>query len=373
MAIIRLTMSTLKRTPLYGLQAEAGARFVEFAGWELPVQFAGVKAEHHAVRQQVGMFDVSHMGEVRIRGPQAAAAVQRMITQDAERLHAGRALYTVMCQPDGGIVDDFIVYRESHESYFICVNAARRDRDVEHMQKAAADFDCSVEDISEHWAQIAVQGPRAITLVEALTDIDVAGLRPFRFSDGVVADVADVRVARTGYTGEDGVELYVASGRAPELWRALQNQGEAHGLVPCGLAARDTLRLEAGLLLYGNDIDEAHNPIEAGIGWVVKLDAGEFIGREALRRVKEVGPERKLVGLKMRARGIPRAGYRVVRSGEEIGVVTSGTHSPTLGEPIGLAYVPADCAAVGTSIDILIRGKAVAAEVVPTPFYKREA
>lgn len=368
-------MTMAKRTPFYQIQAERGARFIDFGGWELPVQYKGLIAEHQAVRQRVGLFDVSHMGEIVVDGPEATAALQLIVTNDAAKLVPGKALYTVMCREDGGIVDDLIVYRESSDRYFLCVNASRRDEDWQHIAAEAARFDCTVSDVSDDYAQLALQGPRAKAIMEELCTPEVAGLGSFAWADARVADIEGVRVARTGYTGEHGYELYCRSDLGPALWRAIEAVGAKHELALCGLGARDTLRLEAKLPLYGNDISLEHNPLEAGLGWVVKWQKGEFIGRSALAELKEHGLRRAWVGFKMKERGIPRHGYPIVRPGsdERIGEVTSGTHSPTLGEPIGLGYVPSELSAVATEIAVEIRGKPVLAEIVPTPFYKSEA
>jgi aminomethyltransferase len=365
-------MEGLRRTPLYGVQAERGARFVPFAGWEMAVQFTGVIAEHEAVRKRVGMFDVSHMGEVTIRGKDALAAVQYLITNDASKLSAGKALYTVMCKESGGIIDDLIVYREAADSFFICINAGRRDVDFPHMQKTLARFDCQVVNRSDDYAQLAVQGPKALAVLGELTRVDVATMPSFTFTDATVGGVNDVRIARTGYTGEDGAELYVTPAGAEPLWRAIEKAGEKHGLAACGLGCRDTLRLEMKYPLFGNDIDEEHTPLEAGLGWVVKLDKPDFLGKAALALQKKQGVKQKLVGFTMQGRGIPRQGYVLRHGGKDVGVVTSGTHSPSLKEPIGVGYVPTALAELGSRIDVVIRDIAVPAIVVKTPFYKRE-
>ena len=366
--------TTLKRTPLYHVQHAHGGRFVPFAGWEMPVQFAGVMLEHTAVRQRAGLFDVSHMGEIVVAGPQALAALQAICTNDLATLVAGRALYTVMCTPDGGIIDDLIVYCEQPRSrYFLCVNASRRDDDLAHIVLHAKPFDCTVEDVSDTYAQLALQGPAALSILAAVCPAAVASLPAFAWADTSIAGLAAgdmVRVARTGYTGEHGYELYCSNTAAEPLWQALEAAGQAHGLVPCGLGARDTLRLEMKYPLYGNDIDLAHNPLEAGLGWVVKFNKGDFCGRDALLATKQQGCTRRWVGLKMTERGIARPGYPIVAAGKEVGMVTSGTHSPTLGEPIACGYVPQDLAAVGTPVSILIRDKPVAAVVAKTPFYR---
>ncbi len=366
-------MNATRRTPFYSIQEARGARFVPFAGFELPVQYAGVVAEHQAVRSAAGLFDVSHMGEVVIEGPEAESAVQWLVTNDVAKLSDGKALYTVMCREDGGIVDDLIVYRQAHDSYFLCINGACRAGDVAHIQSQAGRFNCRVTDTSDAWAQVAVQGPHAEAILSRLTALPLAAIAPFGFADGEVAGCRGVRVARTGYTGEPGFELYIPVKPAAQLWVALEEAGLSQGLALCGLGARDTLRLEMKYPLYGSDIDLQHNPLEAGLGWVVKLNKGEFSGRAALQAVKSQGPARKWVGFKMLGRGIPRPGYPIHAGGAPVGVVTSGTHSPSLGEPIGCGYVPTALAALGSEFEVIIRERPVAARVVETPFYKREA
>ncbi|HLU67097.1 MAG TPA: glycine cleavage system aminomethyltransferase GcvT [Kofleriaceae bacterium] len=368
--------TSLKRTPLHALHVSRGAKMVEFGGWEMPLQYTGIVAEHRTVRSAAGAFDVSHMGEVSLRGAGAAGAVQRLITGDVGKLSDGAALYTVMCYPDGGIVDDCIVYRRAADDYMIVVNASNTDKDLawirEHTSGAA-----EVVDESEETGLIAVQGPRAVALVDRLADADLAAVGRFRFARSAVAGVPCM-AARTGYTGEDGFELACPADRAAELWTALLTEGEADGLQPIGLGARDTLRLEARLSLYGNDIDRTTSPLEAGLGWVVAFDAGDFIGKEALLRQKAEGVRRRLIGFRIDGRGIARHGYSIVdrslEGGPEaqvIGQVTSGTTGITVGGAIGLGYVPVDRAAPGTRITIDCRGKDVTAEVVKGPFYRR--
>lgn len=353
------------------MQAALGARFVPFAGYEMPVQFAGLMAEHQAVRTAAGVFDVSHMGEVIVEGPEALAAMQWLVTNDVAKLTDGRALYTVMCVASGGIVDDLIIYRESETRYFICINASRRADDVAHMKQELARFEVTVTDVSDDYGQLAIQGPKADDIVASMTTANVRDMAPFTWLDATVGGVP-VRVARTGYTGESGYEVYVKPKDAQVFWDALMKAGEPHGLKPAGLGSRDTLRLEMKYALYGNDIDLEHTPLEAGLGWVVKLEKGDFQGRAALVRQKEQGIARKLVGFTMKDRGIPRQGYVIRHDGQDVGVVTSGTHSPSLNEPIGVAYVPANLAAVGSTFDVVIRDRAVPAVVAKTPFYKRE-
>ncbi len=365
----------LKETPLHQRHAALGARFVPFAGWQMPVQYAGVVSEHHAVRTAAGLFDVSHMGEFRCEGPDAQALLQYALTNNIDKLKPQEALYTAMCQADGGIVDDLIVYKESAHSFFIVVNASRIESDFVHLEALLkqGNHNATLHNISADFVLLALQGPNAFTILdEVCTEgAQIAAAKPFTFMDTIVAGADNVRVARTGYTGEPGVELYIPVCHAETVFDALMQKGTAHGLVPVGLGARDTLRLEMNYALYGNDIDLEHNPIEAGLGWVVKFKSGDFVGRDVLLKIKEEGPSKRLVGLKMRGRGIARQGYAVTCKGEVVGVVTSGTHSPSLSEPIALAYVPQGLSAPGSSIDILIRGRAVAAEVVRTPFYHK--
>ncbi len=354
-----------RRTPLYEKHREAGARFVSFGGWEMPVQYVGIQQEHDAVRQRAGLFDVSHMGEVDVRGPGAIAAVNRLITNDLETIADGQALYTAMCRPDGGIVDDLIVYRFGRDRVFICVNAANREKDFAwitgHLEGAEA------HDRSDDYAQIAIQGPAAAAMLQAITSVDLGPIGRMRFVEGDVAGSRAI-IARTGYTGEDGFELYVAPHAAPTIWDALV----AQGAQPCGLGARDTLRLEFKLALYGNDIDDGTTPLEAGLGWVVKLDKPDFIGKSALVEQKAKGVPRRLVGFRMDGKVPARHGYPVVdEGGAVIGQVTSGTRSPSLGTNIGLAYVPTGKHQSGTKIGIEIRGRVETATVVPTPFLKK--
>ena len=363
----------LRRTPLHDLHVAAGAKMVEFGGWHMPLQYRGILAEHRAVRAAVGLFDVSHMGEVAVRRAGAADAVQRLITNDASKLVDGGALYTVLCTPNGGIVDDCIVYRRAADDYLVIVNASNAAKDLawihRHVGTAA-----EVVDESDETALIAVQGPAAVGLCGRVAGADLAAVKRFHFARVTMAGVPCL-AARTGYTGEDGFELACPAEGAAAVWSALLAEGAADGVQPIGLGARDTLRLEARLSLYGNDIDETTTPLEAGLGWVVKLDAGDFIGRDALVRQKAEGVRRTLVGFRIDGRGIARHGYPIVDRALEgdpaIGVVTSGTTGITVGGAIGLGYVPVDRSAPGTEITIDCRGKDVAAHVVKGPFYQR--
>lgn len=357
---------SLKQTPLNAIERELGGKMVDFGGWELPVQFSGILEEHEAVRTKVGIFDVSHMGEVTVKGPQALDLLQKATTNDVSKLEDGRIHYTGLLYPTGGFVDDILIYRNSADDYFVVVNASNTDKDFEWLRQSAEGMDVEVKNVSAAYAQLALQGPEAERLLQPMTDVPLAQMKYYRFGTGKV-DGVDAIVSRTGYTGEDGFEVYVAPQHATQIMRKLVDGGAK----PCGLGARDTLRLEAKMALYGNDIDHTTTPIEADLGWIVKLDKGDFAGRDVLERQKSEGPARKLVGFEMIDRGIARHGYPVVEGGEEIGVVTSGTHSPTLKKAIGLAYLPLDKSAQGSEFSILIRGKETRARVVPTPFYKR--
>ena len=361
----------LKRTPLDAVHRELGARMVPFAGWEMPVQYASIVEEHRNVREAMGLFDLSHMGEVLITGSEALAFARYAVVSDPGALEPGQAQYSMLCAADGGIIDDLIVYR-TDEGYLLVCNASNHDEVVSHLErlKGRGDFDASVEDRSDRTALIAPQGPLAAELLATLTELDLASLRYYRSMRGTVAGV-DCLVARTGYTGEDGFELFCDARRARVLWEALMTAGTPLGLKPCGLGSRDTLRLEAGMPLYGNELGPDVNPYEANLGRVVKLEKGEFMGRAALASVQQTGPQRKLVGLVMRDNAIARHGYPVLVDGREAGSVTSGTASPTLGEKIAMAYLPAAAAAVGEEVQVVVRERPYRAEQVKLPFYKR--
>jgi aminomethyltransferase len=349
---------------------------VEFAGYDMPVQYKGVIDEHRCVRERAGLFDVSHMGEVDLRGPRAMEAVQWLVCGDVAGIGDGQALYTGMLYPNGGFVDDLIVYRHSSEHLFLVINAANKAKDVawiaEQVRHAVGSGATSV-DVSEDYAQIAFQGPRAREIAARVSNVptDSGAVPFFHFTHGQVCGRRTL-MAATGYTGEDGFEFYCAPADARAIWDGLLDAGRSEGVQPCGLGARDTLRLEAKLALYGNDIDDSHTPLEAGLGWIVNWDKGDFCGRAALTEQKEKGIPRKLVGFEVLDRGIPRHGYPVVDEAmKPIGVITSGTQSPTLGKPIALGYVPAALSKLGTPHRVEIRGKAVAMKVIKTPFYKR--
>jgi aminomethyltransferase len=357
------------RTPIYDRHVRANARIVEFAGWEMPVQYAGILAEHEAVRTRAGLFDVSHMGEVVFRGPRALEALQRAFTNDLSKVTDGQAQYGCLCRENGGIVDDVVVYRRSAEDLLVCVNAANRAKDFEWLSAHAGGAD--VKNESDAWGQLAVQGPLAAQLVQRLTRANLSQVKTYRFTQGDVAGIP-CTIARTGYTGEDGFELFCPADRTGALWDALLEAGKPEGLEPAGLGARDSLRLEMAYRLYGSDMNDDTTPLEAGLAWVVKLDKGEFVGRAALQRQKEQGVPRKLVGFTLTDPGIPRHGYAVLQDGKKVGEVTSGTKSPSVGISIGLAYVPPALAAEGSTFAVEIRGRAAAARVVKTPFYVRK-
>jgi len=361
---------TSRQSPLHSEHLRLKGRMVDFHGWQLPVQYEGLVAEHRAVRTAAGLFDVSHMGEIAVRGSQARDALNHLLTNGIRRLVDGQAQYNLMLLPGGGIVDDLVVYRLAEDDWLLVVNAANRAKDVAWVSEQIGDR-AEVEDISDSIAQLALQGPRAQEILARLTDLDLPAIKFYRFAKGTVAGVEGVLVSRTGYTGEDGFELYLPPDSAPGVWRAIFEVGAPLGLKPAGLGARDSLRLEAKFALYGNDIDETTNPIEAGLRWVVKMKKGDFIGREALRQVIKGGRKRRLVGLEVTGRGIARPGYSVEHEGEQVGRVTSGTHSPSLDRPIAVAYVAEGLHEVGTELQVRVRTRAVAAKVVPTPFYKR--
>jgi aminomethyltransferase len=356
----------LKKTPLNQIEKDLGGKMVDFGGWELPVQFTGIIEEHEAVRTHAGVFDVSHMGELTVVGPQAVELLQKATCNDVSKLENGRAQYNGLLYPTAGFVDDIVIYRNAPDDYFVVVNASNTDKDYEWLAGAAKGMDAEVKNVSADYAQLALQGPAAERILQPLTDLDLKAIKYYRFAKGKV-DGAPALVSRTGYTGEDGFEVYVAPEHGPRIMQRFIDAGAR----PCGLGARDTLRLEAKMALYGNDIDQSTTPYEADLRWIVKLEKGEFVGRDVLQRESAEGPHRKLAGFEMVDRGIARHGYPVVDGKEEIGVVTSGTHSPTLKKAIGLAYLPLDKSAAGSEFTVLIRGKETRARVVPTPFYKR--
>ena len=359
----------MNRTPLYAAHQALGARFVDFGGWEMPVQYTGILDEHQAVRQRAGLFDVSHMGEIELRGRHAIAAAQELTVNDLGRLRDGQAQYSLLCRPSGGVVDDIMVHRLSSERVLLCVNAANTEKDfawiAEHRNGA------EVINRSAECALLALQGPRATQILTGLTPLPLPQIAPFAFAQGLVCG-REALVAHTGYTGEDGWEIYCAPDDARTLWDALLEAGRRFEIRPAGLGARDTLRLERALPLYGHELTDETTPLEAGLSWVVRFTKPSFIGRDALLQQRERGLTRRLVGLMMTAPGIPRQGYPVVHDGVVVGSVTSGTKSPTLGKAIGLSYVASTLGAVGTQLGVDIRGRVINAQVVRLPFYKRE-
>ena len=364
------TPTPLKRTPLRDVHVAAGAKMVPFGGWDMPVQYTGIIEEHRCVRSAVGLFDISHMGEFEVRGPGALAAIQTLTTNDASTLAIGQVQYSLLCYPEGGIVDDLTLYRLAEDHYMLTVNASNIDKDWAWVTGHGKGADWM--NVSAETGLLAVQGPKAEALVQRLADRDVTGVLYYHFARGAVAGVPCL-ISRTGYTGEDGFELYAPADRSAALWQALMDAGKSDGIRPIGLGARDTLRLEMKFALYGNDIDETTNPLEAGLGWVVKPAKGEFIGRAAVEATRAAGVPRKLVGFEMAERAVARHGYRLLKAGDPVGVVTSGSFSPSLERCIGMGYVRADLAPVGTELDVDIRGQAHRARVAKTPFVPSHA
>jgi aminomethyltransferase len=361
----------LHETALIGVHRALGARLIEFGGWLMPVQYTGILDEHRAVRERAGLFDLSHMGELFVEGDDAGDALAAALVSDPRTLAVGRAQYSMICAPDGGVIDDLIVYRLGPERFLVVANASNATVVSDELAARLGGWRAVLDDRSLATSLVAIQGPRAAEVLAPLTDVDLAGLRYYAIAEGQVAGIPAL-MARTGYTGEDGFEVFVDWARGPEVWEALAAAGEGAGVIACGLGARDTLRLEAGMPLYGNELDRETNPFEAGLGRVVKLEkAGDFVGREALARVALDGPAKELVGMVITGRGIARHGYPVMDGEQRTGVVTSGTHSPTLGKPIAMAYVAPEESAPGTILSVEIREQPVAAEVVPLPFYKR--
>ncbi len=357
-----------QRTPLYDRHVAAEAKIVPFAGFEMPVQYrTGITAEHRAVREAAGLFDVSHMGEFVIRGPQALDLVQHVSVNDAAQIEVGQAQYSAMCLENGCVVDDLLIYRFA-DRYMLVVNASNLGKDWNWIEGHAQAFECGLEDVSQDTGLLALQGPAAREILRPLAGIDIDDVKYYRFAEGEVAGVPAV-ISGTGYTGEDGFELYVGANDAPALWDALMEAGADAGLLPVGLGARDSLRLEMGYALYGNDLDEQHTTLESGLGWVTKMNKGDFVGREALAAQRESGVARRLVGMRLEGRGFPRPGYDIVHEGEVVGTVTSGTVSPSLGSGIAMGYVPVELAKPGTRLQIDLRGRPVDALVQRPPFY----
>ena len=373
--------SEIRKTPLNTLHRRLGAKMVNFGGWDMPVEYpstGGLVAEHKAVRGSVGLFDVSHMGDIRIHSGRTAggalAAVQHISMNDASQLAIGQAHYSAMLYPQGTFVDDVIVHRLGEDGFLLVINAGTREKDINWVRQNTKGFDCVVEELSDAYTQLAIQGPRAVEVLQKLTDVDLAPIKNYWFAHGTVCGLKNVLVARTGYTGEDGFEIYVPSDQATseQVWSKVMEAGREFGILPCGLGARNTLRLEAKMALYEHEISDQINVWEAGLGRYCKMEKGDFIGRAALERAMSAGLSRTLVGLEMIERGIARDGYCCCNEkGETIGVVTSGSPSPTLGKNIALAYVPPAMSALGTPVYVEIRSQKAKAQVVSTPFYKR--
>jgi aminomethyltransferase len=357
----------LKRTPLHAAHVRLGARMIPFGGWDMPVQYSGIVEEHRAVRSAVGCFDVSHMGEFDFRGPDAARTLQRLTTNDVSTLAVGQVQYSLLCYEDGGIVDDLTLYRLADEHYMMTVNASNIEKDWAWVSRHL-EGRVDAKNVSEDTGLIAVQGPHAERLVARLADVDVPAIAYYHFRQGRVADVPAV-ISRTGYTGEDGFELYLPASGTERVWERLLAEGKPDGAVPIGLGARDTLRLEMKYALYGNDIDETTNPLDAGLGWVVKPAKGSFVGRDAIERVRAAGLARRLVGFEMVERAVARHGYPILHDGASVGVVTSGSYGPSVDRYIGIGYVPTALAGVGSGIAVEVRGRGQAARIVKTPFH----
>lgn len=364
-------MTELKKTPLYDVYKEHGAKTIDFGGWDLPVQFSSIKEEHEAVRTKAGLFDVSHMGEIEVKGKDSLAYLQKMMTNDVSKLKDGGAQYTAMCYPDGGTVDDLLVYKKADEDYLLVVNASNIEKDFDWLKSHVTE-EVEVINISETIAQLAIQGPIAEKVLQGLTNTDLSEIKFFKFKENV--DIAGVTalVSRTGYTGEDGFEIYCQQEDAVRLWNTLLEAGKEDGLVPCGLGSRDTLRFEAKLALYGQELSKDITPIEAGIGFAVKTNKEEdFFGKEVLKEQKENGAPRTIVGIEMIDKGIPRHGYEVFVGDEQIGEVTTGTQSPTLKKNIGLALLKKEFTELDTEVEVQVRKKRLKAKVVKAPFYQR--
>lgn len=364
-------MSNLKRTPLFDEYEKYGGKTIDFGGWELPVQFSSIKEEHLAVRNEAGLFDVSHMGEFFVEGNDALQYLQKLLTNDISKLQIGGAQYNFMCYENGGIVDDLIVYRLEENRFLLCVNAANIEKDFEWMNQYLFG-DVTLTNKSDEYALIALQGPRSVEILQPLTNTDLSEIKPFKFKDPVDIKGNKVLLSRTGYTGEDGFELYGSPEAIVSIWTILLEAGKDKGLVPAGLGARDTLRFESGLPLYGQELSQDISPLEAGLQFAVKLEKeSDFIGKEALVKQKEQGIPRKLVGVEMVDKGIPRNGYKVFKDGKEIGFITTGTQLPSTKRNVGLALIDSNYSEIDTNIQIEIRNKQLEAKIVPTPFYKR--
>ena len=377
MPAVEATTPTIRKTALNAVHRQMGAKMVEFNGWDMPVEYAsagGIMAEHNAVRTGVGIFDVSHMGDIRLAGPKALAAVQHISMNDASRLAVGQAQYSALLYPEGTFVDDVIVHRLGEDEYLLVINAGTREKDFNWVRDNTRQLDCKVEHLSDDFTQIAIQGPKGVDLLQKLTDANLSAVKFYWVTRGTVCGLKNILIARTGYTGEDGFEIYIPTDEATSVrvWNEILAAGKEFSVVPCGLGSRNTLRLEAKLPLYGHEISDAINVWEAGLDRFIKMEKPEFIGRAALESAKAAGLRKTLVGLEMVERGIARDGYKVLDdSGKEVGYVTSGSPAPFLKKNIALAYVPHEFAEVGTKLKVEIRGQGVGAQVVPTPFYKR--
>jgi len=378
LSAVEATTPTIRRTALHAVHRQMGAKMVEFNGWHMPVEYpssGGIVAEHNAVRTQAGVFDVSHMGDIRLAGPGALAAVQHISMNDAARLAVGQAQYSALLYPQGTFVDDVIVHRLGEDDYLLVINAGTREKDFQWVRDNTPQFECKVEQLSDQFTQIAIQGPHAVNVLEKLTDANVGSVKFYWVTRGTVCGLKNILIARTGYTGEDGFEIYVPADEATSarVWGEILMAGKEFSAVACGLGARNTLRLEAKLPLYEHEISDRINVWEAGLDRFCKIEKGEFIGRDALEQARSAGLKRSLVGLEMVERGIARDGYKVLdEAGQEIGYVTSGSPAPFLKKNIALAYVPPECARIGSGVKVEIRGQGVRAEVVPTPFYRRQ-
>ncbi|MGM0472172.1 MAG: glycine cleavage system aminomethyltransferase GcvT [Bacillota bacterium] len=360
----------LKRTPLNEEHVKLDSKLVDFGGWEMPVQYSGIIEEHKAVRNQAGLFDVSHMGEIEVKGENALDFLQSILCNDLSQISDEQIQYTMLCYPDGGVVDDLLVYRYNENEFLLVVNASNIEKDYHWIKEHQVDG-VELTNLSPDVGEVALQGPKAEEVLQKLTDYDLSSLGFFKFVNGIEIAGVEALVSRTGYTGEDGFEIYTDNDGIVTIWREILSAGEEEGVQPVGLGARDTLRFEACLPLYGHEISKERNPLEAGLGYFVALDKDrEFIGQEALQEIEEEGYEQKLVGLKMIDRGIPRDGYEVLKDDEVIGEVTTGSYSPTLDENIALAYVDVDYAEEGTELAVKVRRRELKAEVVSTPFYK---
>lgn len=365
-------MTNLKRTPLFEVYREYGGKTIDFGGWELPVQFSGIKDEHEAVRTKAGLFDVSHMGEVDVKGPGSLSFLQKMLTNDISKLQQGGAQYTAMCYENGGTVDDLIVYKRAEDDYLLVVNAANTEKDFNWLQANLTE-DAQITNVSSDYTQLALQGPAAEKILQKLSgSTDLSEIGFFRFKDNVMINGISTLVSRTGYTGEDGFEIYSDSKNGPALWKAIMDAGKEEGVQPIGLGARDTLRFEAKLPLYGQELSADITPIEAGIGFAVKVDKEvDFFGKAVLAEQKEKGAPRKLVGIEMIDRGIPRHGYKVYSGDKVIGEVTTGTQSPTLKKNVGLVLIDKEFSVLDAEVEVEIRSKRLKAVIIQTPFYKK--